>query len=186
MVRSTISITLLLSQLVATGAFTVSPAANTRGSNNPLFSFAAFHYEEPDAIMMEQNGGVVPARPVKPIKTHPSSISKIHRSELPSDDQHDLNHHDVSTVPSAMSAIERGRSASDDQHDSNYHGVRTVPSAMSSGGDNAIAKFKTVPALPSNNNDRSSDKIEPVTPKFRTITAVPLSKKRQAANPYYE
>merc|ERR1712025_589320 len=119
--------------------------------------------------MMEQNGGVVPSKPSKPIKTVPSAVSRI-TVEKVTDDQHDANYHSVSTVPSSMSRIERGRPASDDQYDSN---------------------FKTIQALP-----QSKYKIqvspESMNSKYRTVRSSTMSYNKQSTissgqpDPYYE
>ena len=128
MVRFTSSaIALLIVQ--QTAAFSNMAHTTAPSSNSALFSFKAFNYDEPDGIMMEQNGGVIPAKPRTPIKTQPSAMSKI-SIEKATDDQHDANYHKVETVPSSMSAIERD-TASDDQHDANFKTIRTVPSTMS-------------------------------------------------------
>ncbi|VEU40398.1 unnamed protein product [Pseudo-nitzschia multistriata] len=140
MVRFTISATpcslallLLWQQHTATDGFSNRLATTARATEggSALFGYAAFQYEENDAIMQEQNGGVVPTKPRTPVQTVPSAMSKITVTK-PSDDQHDANFHTVKTVPSAiaMSRIERG-SASDDQHDANFHTIRTVPSPVS-------------------------------------------------------
>jgi len=125
MVRFTI---LALCLLGTTNAFSSPPIAKSASSGSALFSYHAFRYQDKDAISMDQPG-VLPTKKVTPIKTRPSSVSKI-TIQKTSDDQHDANFHAVSTVPSAMSRIERG-SANDDQHDANFHKIQTVPSEVS-------------------------------------------------------
>jgi len=77
--------------LSTANAFSVAPGAGS--TSTALLGFSAFHYEEPEAIMMEQTG-VVPAVKRKPIQTKPSAMSRI-RIEKPSDDQHDANYHSI-------------------------------------------------------------------------------------------
>ena len=153
----------------------------TKSSNSALFSFKAMNYAEPDWIVMEQNGGVVPSKPRTPIKTQPSAMSKI-SIEMASDDQHDANYHKVKTVPSAMSAIERG-SASDDQHDANFKTIRTVPSTMSAidrgsaTDDQHDANFKVVKTVPSAMSaiDRAPATDDQHDAHYHSVKTVPSS-----------
>jgi hypothetical protein len=178
MVRLTILATTLVLLQQQSNAFSVLPGTITSNyegvSTAALNSYRSLNYDEPDAIMMEQNGGVVPARPFKPIQTRPSAMSRI-TIEKASDDQHDLNHHDVRTVASEMSAIRRNGATSDDQHDANYHKVRTLPSSVS----------KIRSAVDSDSDSASAAPIP--TKQFKTINAVSRSKSNSGgAKPYYE
>ena len=190
MVCFTISATalLLLQQSAVTYGF--SNMASTARTDSTLFNYKSFQYEEPDAIMMEQIGGVVPAKPSKPIKTVPSSMSKT-KIEKASDDQHDFNYHDVSTVPSSFSKIDRG-SASDDQHDANYHTIKTVPSSFSkidrgsASDDQHDANHHTVKTVPSSFSkiDRGSASDDQHESNHHTVKTVPssVSNTRRAPN----
>lgn len=167
----------------------------TKSSNSALFSFKAMNYAEPDWIVMEQNGGVVPSKPRTPIKTQPSAMSKI-SIEMASDDQHDANYHKVKTVPSAMSAIERG-SASDDQHDANFKTIRTVPSTMSAidrgpaTDDQHDAHYHSVKTVPSSISNAHPTRHGLGAGSRVTSATVDFAKKsctqgRTDTDPYYE
>ena len=167
----------------------------TKSSNSALFSFKAMNYAEPDWIVMEQNGGVVPSKPRTPIKTQPSAMSKI-SIEMASDDQHDANYHKVKTVPSAMSAIERG-SASDDQHDANFKTIRTVPSTMSAidrgpaTDDQHDAHYHSVKTVPSSVSNAHPTRHGLGAGSRVTSATVDFAKKsctqgRTDTDPYYE
>ena len=120
MVRFTISATpcslallLLWQQHTATDGFSNRLATTARATEggSALFGYAAFQYEENDAIMQEQNGGVVPTKPRTPVQTVPSAMSK-NTVTKPSDDQHDANFHTIRTVPSPVSDTRRPRKSS--------------------------------------------------------------------------
>ena len=105
MVRSTIISLGLFLVLQQVDAFSVAPGARDTGT--ALSGFSAFRYEEPDAIMMEQNG-VVPTKQSKPIETRPSAMSRI-RIEKPSDDQHDANYRPITAGGRNSSGTPRAR-----------------------------------------------------------------------------
>ncbi len=166
-----------------------------RSSDSALFSFKAFNYAEPDGIMMEQNGGVVPSKPRTPLKTQPSAMSKI-SIEMASDDQHDANYHTVKTVPSSMSAIERD-SASDDQHGANFKTIRSVPSAVSSidrgsaSDDQFEANHHSLKTVPSSVSNAHPTKHGLGAGSRVTSSTVDFTKKactqgRSDTDPYYE
>jgi len=144
MVRLTIAALLLLQHSSTTSAFSLpirtvtaegrtSSGSGSASTTTALFQYKPLGYDDPDAINMEQPGGVVPMKPVTPIKTVTSAMSWITRGAAASDDQSENNHHDIMTVPSAMSRIERGLgySAIGDQSENNHHDIKTVPSTMS-------------------------------------------------------